>query len=129
MLNMKTDDLMKVIKGRDIKKQFINENKEQIRQYMNYIMAQEDKMMGYVEYTNQNMSEHYQIQKAMKEKEMKKGEAAVDDATRERQEKELAINNAVLCIQSFFRGFLVRQELKRHPRVPHKDNALFRIER
>lgn len=52
MLNMKTDDLMKVIKGRDIKKQFISENKEQIRQYMNYVMAQEDKMIGYVEYTN-----------------------------------------------------------------------------
>ena len=59
MLNMKAEDLMKVLKGRDIKKQFVSENKEQIRQYMSYVMTQEDKMLGYMEFTNTNQNEKY----------------------------------------------------------------------
>ena len=63
---------MKVLKGRDIKKQFVSENKEQIRQYMSYVMTQEDKMLGYMEFTNTNQNEKYQIQQRMKEEEQKK---------------------------------------------------------
>ena len=49
------DDLLKLHKGKKASKKFLQDNKEQIQKFIDHVMNSEEKMMGYLEFSNKNM--------------------------------------------------------------------------
>lgn len=49
------EDLLKLHKGKKASKKFIKDNKEQIQKFIDHVMNSEEKMMGYLEFSNKNM--------------------------------------------------------------------------
>lgn len=54
-LNMTRDDFNKLSKGKKASRKFIDENRKSISNYLNAVMKSEDNMLGYLNFTSQNL--------------------------------------------------------------------------